>query len=97
MPWKRPGNGGKKKKTIEDGRFSLVGMPRWPPLPGTPRGRAADAWQHLQSDDHRWISDFYAAAVGQFADRVDEAANARRRGPQPNLKVALVWVRVARS
>jgi len=60
----------------------LVGTPRWPPLPGIRRGRVADAWQHLQSNDHRWISDFYAAAVGRFADRVDETADTELRQVQ---------------
>jgi len=39
-------------------------------------GRAADAWHHLQSDNHRRTRDEYAAAVGRFADRVDEGADA---------------------
>ena len=45
-------------------------------------GRAADAWQHLQSDDHRRTRDQYAAAVGRFADRVDEGADAELRQVQ---------------
>jgi len=45
-------------------------------------GRAADAWQFLQSDDHRQSRDEYAAAVGRFADRVDEAADAELRQVQ---------------
>ncbi|MBA4192491.1 MAG: hypothetical protein C0467_31365 [Planctomycetaceae bacterium] len=39
-------------------------------------GRAADAWKSLQSGDYRRTHEDYIAAVGQFADRVDECADA---------------------
>ena len=42
-------------------------------------GRAADAWRLLQSGEHRRTRDGYSAAVGQFADRVDAAADVELR------------------
>jgi len=42
-------------------------------------GRAPDAWQHLQSDEHRRARDGYAASVDRFADQVDESADAELR------------------
>jgi len=45
-------------------------------------GKATDAWQLLQGDDQRRSRGEYAAAVGRFADRVDEAADAELRQVQ---------------
>jgi len=45
-------------------------------------GKATDAWRLLQGDDHRRGREEYAAAVGRFADRVDEAADAELRQVQ---------------
>ena len=45
-------------------------------------GKAADAWSLLQSEDHRRDRERYAAAVGRFADGVDEAADAELRQVQ---------------
>ncbi|MBX9584506.1 MAG: serine/threonine protein kinase, partial [Gemmataceae bacterium] len=39
-------------------------------------GQAAAAWRLLQGEDHRQAREGYTAAVGRFADRVDEAADA---------------------
>ncbi len=46
------------------------------------KGRAAVAWQLLQSDEHHRIREKYASAVGRFADRVDEEADAELREVQ---------------
>ncbi|PJE01840.1 MAG: hypothetical protein CK429_35230 [Mycobacterium sp.] len=45
-------------------------------------GRAADAWQLLQSDEHRRSRDEYVGAIDRFADRVDEAADDELRQVQ---------------
>jgi len=45
-------------------------------------GKAADAWRLLQGDDQRWCREEYSAAVGRFADRVDEAADTELRQVQ---------------
>jgi len=45
-------------------------------------GNAADAWRLLQGDDQRRSREEYAAAVGRFADRVDEGADAELRQVQ---------------
>jgi len=45
-------------------------------------GKAADAWRLLQSDDQTRGREEYAAAVGRFADRVDEAADTELRQVQ---------------
>jgi hypothetical protein len=45
-------------------------------------GRAEDAWQLLQGDDHQWARERYAAAVGRFGDQVDAAADAELRQVQ---------------
>ncbi len=42
-------------------------------------GRANEAWQYLRSDEHRCARNEYAAAVDQFGDRVDLAADAELR------------------
>jgi len=45
-------------------------------------GKATDAWRLLQGGDQRRGREEYAAAVGRFADRVDEAADAELRQVQ---------------
>jgi len=45
-------------------------------------GKATEAWRLLQGDDQRRGRDEYAAAVGRFANRVDEAADAELRQVQ---------------
>ena len=45
-------------------------------------GKAADAWRLLQGDDQRRGREKYAAAVGRFADRVDEEADNELRQVQ---------------